>query len=530
MPDASEEPEPPLKRKKSDEKEKEVIEKKENDSDEETSLQFSSSSHRDSNDDDGASMTESDDDNIAEEPAGNRHVLDDSSRESFKTKSSEGSSSSSSDARSASPEVPKLPDTVYPTHVAFKTLRPNHPEDPGDDDDDDDDDYGSKISDEGISSSEGNDDDDDKDPEDTLRNDDPEDTSPNDDGSDDNDLHVDMYDALTAYKKHGQELAEQDSDGGSSSEGDSTPEANKGVTKPTPGVPEAAAIPKLLADIVWPKHRAQSGGKRQFRSLPLQRDTLPAREADPDFTAKASTKPRVKRIRRKAFLAGKTSYGYVPPKVKIRSILSSQRDIVTLFNNLDRQEEEKKVRTIDYRDHVLDTIGSDVRKTLSKDEMIAVRVNRRNRKVELKAERKERIEEAEEAENDFLTEYYPIQKKKGVTNARKQEAILNRKFPPADGQMTEAERLDYKAFKSECTSQAKDALEATDKLMMQVCTLQYMPRDRTPIFPDYPHGKVAYVNAKVRSKKKGRVVETMVSPPVTVQWVKYCFNPEYVRL
>jgi hypothetical protein len=96
-----------------------------------------------------------------------------------------------------------------------------------------------------------------------------------------------------------------------------------------------------------------------------------------------------------------------------------------------------------------------VRKTLSKDKLIAVRVTTRNWKAKLKAKRKERKEEAEEAENDFLEEYIPIQKKKGVTNARKQEAILNRKFPPADGQMTGAEKLDYNDFKSECTPEVK---------------------------------------------------------------------------
>jgi hypothetical protein len=256
--------------------------------------------------------------------------------------------------------------------VAIKTLRPNDPEDPGDDDDYDD----SSSSDQEASSSEGDDDEGDDDDND----DDQEDTPPNDNGPDDNDLEdpnaleeptpsndVDMYEALAAHQEREEsealaneaELREPDSDDGPLSEGDITPEANKGVTEPTPGVPEAAAIPKDPANFVWPKHRAHSGGKRQFWSLPLQRDRPPARDDDPDFTALLSTKARVTRICHKAFLAGETSYGYVPPKVKIRSVLSSQQDIVTLFNNLDRQEEEKKVRTVDYWGHVLDTIGSD---------------------------------------------------------------------------------------------------------------------------------------------------------------------------
>jgi hypothetical protein len=219
--------------------------------------------------------------------------------------------------------------------VAIKTLRPNDPEDSGDDDD-------SSSSDEEASSSEGDNDDDD---------DDQEDTSPNDDGPDDSDLedpsaleestpsnNVDMYEALAANHEHSKELAiaaelrEQDSDDGPLSEGDITSEANKGVTEPTPGVPKAAAIPKNVLDIVWPKHRAQSGGKRQFQALPLQRDRPPAREANPDFSAKPSTKQRVNHIRHKAFLAEETSYGYVAPKVKIRSILFSQQDIETLYN------------------------------------------------------------------------------------------------------------------------------------------------------------------------------------------------------
>jgi hypothetical protein len=63
--------------------------------------------------------------------------------------------------------------------------------------------------------------------------------------------------------------------------------------------------------------------------------------------------------------------------------------------------------------------------------------------------------------------------------------------------MAGVEMLDYNDFKSECTPEVKKGLEATDKLMMQVCAIQFIPRDRTPIFPEYPHRKVAYVNAKV---------------------------------
>jgi hypothetical protein len=55
----------------------------------------------------------------------------------------------------------------------------------------------------------------------------------------------------------------------------------------------------------------------------------------PSSTKIMLPKARVNHIHHKAFLAADNSYVYVPPKVKRRSILSSQWDIETLFNNLD---------------------------------------------------------------------------------------------------------------------------------------------------------------------------------------------------
>jgi hypothetical protein len=64
------------------------------------------------------------------------------------------------------------------------------------------------------------------------------------------------------------ELRKQDSEDSPLSEGDITPEANKGEPEPTPGVPKAAALPaEININFDWPKYRkgrGHSGGKRKF--------------------------------------------------------------------------------------------------------------------------------------------------------------------------------------------------------------------------------------------------------------------------
>ena len=246
------------------------------------------------------------------------------------------------------------------------------------------------------------------------------------------------------------------------------------------------------------------------------------------------TRTRRHGIRHAAFersLKGQTQlYAYVPPKIKVRSILSNQKHIETLFNNLDRQKEENKLRTEEYRENVLETIGSEARVTLSRDELAAVRAKSRNTKADLKAGRKERKEEEEKAEGAFLDEYHTLRRRKGQTVDRKQEEVLGRRFPKAEGQMTAEETVDYESWKTEWKPGVKASLEATDAFLKQVCTLQYIPRDPKPDGLYYPNGKVAYFNAKTKKKVRNKMVEILVQPPVTVQWVKFCFKPGYVNL
>ena len=124
-----------------------------------------------------------------------------------------------------------------------------------------------------------------------------------------------------------------------------------------------------------------------------------------------------------------------------------------------------------------------------------------------------------------MDKYVPFLKKKGATNERNQIKALERRFPKADGEMNEKETLEYEAFKSGCTPRQKEGLESTDTLFVQLCALQYMPKDLTPIYPTFPYGKVEHVNAKTRTKKKGgKMFEAMVHPPLTVAWVNYCFT------
>ena len=47
-----------------------------------------------------------------------------------------------------------------------------------------------------------------------------------------------------------------------------------------------------------------------------------------------------------------------------------------------------------------------------------------------------------------MEEYQPLQKKKGATNVRKMEGVLNRRFPKEEGEMTTEEMLEYEAFTS----------------------------------------------------------------------------------
>ena len=156
----------------------------------------------------------------------------------------------------------------------------------------------------------------------------------------------------------------------------------------------------------------------------------------------------------------------------------------------------------------MDKVGSGARKTLTQQEMIGVRVKKRNQKAQAIEERKDAKEQVEQAEDHFMKEYVPIQKKKGVTNNRRAEEVLNRRFPRQGGEMTNEETLEYETFKSERTPEVRKTLEETDTLLLQLCALQYIPRDHTPIHPHFPYGKVAHVNAKIRGKKKNRHTET----------------------
>ena len=109
----------------------------------------------------------------------------------------------------------------------------------------------------------------------------------------------------------------------------------------------------------------------------------------------------------------------------MRSVLNNQKHISTLFNNLDRQDVERKEDTIEYREGILDKVGSAARKTPTRAEMDEVRSKKRNKKADLKQAR----EEAEEAEDDFRIEYVAAQRKMGATNDRKKGSCFGKKVP-----------------------------------------------------------------------------------------------------
>ncbi len=82
----------------------------------------------------------------------------------------------------------------------------------------------------------------------------------------------------------------------------------------------------------------------------------------------AIRKNAMRKVQEKAAYAA----AYVPPKMKVRSDLSSQRDIEGLFDHLDERDEDRFWNTLDYRDNIYAKVGAESRKTLTREEMTAV--------------------------------------------------------------------------------------------------------------------------------------------------------------
>ena len=195
---------------------------------------------------------------------------------------------------------------------------------------------------------------------------------------------------------------------------------------------------------------------------------------------------------------------------------------------MDDQDDDKADRTFARRKKILDKVGAEVRNAMTKADLSA------KKNESLQERREERYEASErfKKRTDWNTAYSNSLSKKGQTVDRHQKKLLNEKFPAADSKMTPAELAEYAAFKETLPDEEKVSLEQTDTLVTQICALQYIPRNPKTSFR-YPHGMVAYMNAKKMVKgpgAHGKPTTRVVNPPLTMEWVRFCFKPAYIRL
>jgi hypothetical protein len=47
---------------------------------------------------------------------------------------------------------------------------------------------------------------------------------------------------------------------------------------------------------------------------------------------------------------------------------------------------------------------------------------------------------------------------------------------------------------------------------------------------DCPYGTVAYMHTKIKETVNNKIQEVQLHPPLTVQWVKFCFVPKFVNI
>jgi hypothetical protein len=125
----------------------------------------------------------------------------------------------------------------------------------------------------------------------------------------------------------------------------------------------------------------------------------------------------------------------------------------------------------------------------------------------------------------------PVSQKKRQTNIQKQEAVLNKMLPASDSQMNTEEQAIYLEYKKALTKENRRQLKNTHDFLLQVCAIQCVPKDPTPHMPEYPVAEtVANMNEKIRRRNKGKTKEVLITPPLTVQWVQFCFLERFAMI
>ena len=196
-----------------------------------------------------------------------------------------------------------------------------------------------------------------------------------------------------------------------------------------------------------------------------------------------------------------------------------------MFKSLERKDVHNKEKAVKYRQMILDKIGLEGRegKTLE---------NLKKRKADSRQEEQEErlTQEAMiDARKEMRHAYLATVGKSGSTVLRNQYKLLGQLFPEEDGIMDEDKAAQYTDYKESLPLLKKQRIDATDTLMTQLCSLQYIPKDPTPC-TNYPYGQVAYVNGKVKIKIRQKWGENILPYPLTVEWVKFCFHKDYVSL
>ena len=208
--------------------------------------------------------------------------------------------------------------------------------------------------------------------------------------------------------------------------------------------------------------------------------------------------------------------------------MRTQSDVNEHFDVLDRHDEELADRTYERRSEILEKVGAEARKVMTKEAITA----KRKELLEEKAELRHQASMKFKKRTDWSTAYSKALSRKGQMVVRQQRKLLQEKFPKASGLLTADEKKEYADFKKTLPKDVRYDLDRTDALIEQLCAVQYIPRNPRRTLA-HPHGTVAYMNAKKYVKgagSHGKPTETIIKPPVRMEWMRYCFKPEYIKL
>ena len=282
---------------------------------------------------------------------------------------------------------------------------------------------------------------------------------------------------------------------------------------PTPGVPAAASIPP-----------------------PTPGNTEDSREDPPILEDPGDKEKRKKRNSRiqKAAAENETRRQEVLKSSKKKkpkpreSRLSSQEDVEDMFDFLDYKDNCRKEKSEQRRkDDLNENTKAQARFGMTADDI-------KKKKKELQRIRKEEKNKHKEYVAWIENIYLPCPRKGGgTTRFRAQRTLLDERFPDPTAGLTEEEKTalkeEYEDYKNGLEEEDRKEWESTNNSVNQICALMYTPRDPTPT-RNYKYGIVAHFSAKAMGGTKNRHQEQTLPYALTVEWVRWCFKPEYVTL